>query len=227
MATNTLNVCQIELVGTCDPVTHRAWGASPHVYWPEAPEWALAELAVFLRWMNGQHGVPLAGPKSWPSYPSSYGATAARFSFAEWNAFAGVCGHMHVPENDHGDPGSIDFNRLLALAKGTTPEENDVPLTDSEIDRIAVAVLTRDEKILIPGAPTTNPTYTLASTQTEILKRIDAIRATEAAQTAAITALAGQLGKNVDTAAVVAAVQKAIADAVVKVSVDVTGPGAP
>jgi GH25 family lysozyme M1 (1,4-beta-N-acetylmuramidase) len=40
-----------------------------------------------------------------------------------------------------------------------------------------------------------------------------------AAQSAAITALAGQLGKNADTAAVVAAVQEAIADAVVHVEV--------
>lgn len=46
------------------------------------------------------------------------------------------------------------------------------------------------------------------------------------AQTAAITALASQLGKDVDTATVVAAVQQAIADAVVHVSVDVTGPAA-
>jgi hypothetical protein len=45
-----------------------------------------------------------------------------------------------------------------------------------------------------------------------------------AAQTAAIKALAGQLGDDVDTATVVAAVEKAISDAVVKVSVDVTGP---
>ncbi|MFF5451890.1 peptidoglycan recognition family protein [Streptomyces sp. NPDC012950] len=44
------------------------------------------------------------------------------------------------------------------------------------------------------------------------------------AQTAAIKALAGQLGDDVDTAAVVAAVEKAIAKAVVQVNVDVTGP---
>jgi len=43
------------------------------------------------------------------------------------------------------------------------------------------------------------------------------------AQSAAITALVAQLGKDVDTATVVAAVQKAIADAVVHVQVDVTG----
>ena len=71
VATNTLNVCQVELVGTCDPATHARWGTTPHVYWPEAPEWALAEVAVFLRWMNAQHGVPLMGPKAWPASPSS------------------------------------------------------------------------------------------------------------------------------------------------------------
>lgn len=48
----------------------------------------------------------------------------------------------------------------------------------------------------------------------------------ETAQTAAITKLASLIGSGVDTATVVDAVQKAIADAVVKVSVDVTGPNA-
>ena len=42
------------------------------------------------------------------------------------------------------------------------------------------------------------------------------------AQTAAIQALAAQLGEDVDTAQVVAAVQQAIKDAVIKVDVDVT-----
>jgi hypothetical protein len=46
------------------------------------------------------------------------------------------------------------------------------------------------------------------------------------ALSAAVTALTAQLGKDVDTATVVAAVQKAIADAVVKVDVNVTGPTA-
>lgn len=48
------------------------------------------------------------------------------------------------------------------------------------------------------------------------------LEAAVAAQTAAIQALAGQLGEDVDTAQVVAAVQQAIADAVIKVDVDVT-----
>jgi hypothetical protein len=48
-----------------------------------------------------------------------------------------------------------------------------------------------------------------------------AIQTAEAAQTAAITALAGLIGTGVDTAAVVTAVQQAIAAAVVKVDVSV------
>lgn len=91
-------------------------------------------------------------------------------------------------------------------------------------DEIATAVLKKDGIISVPGAAASNPTWTLSSVQTEILKRIDAIRATEAAQSAAIAKLAQLVGSNVDTAAVVSAVQQAIADAVVKVSVDVNGP---
>ncbi|MEH0586254.1 hypothetical protein QA942_20040 [Streptomyces sp. B21-106] len=122
--TNTLNVCQVELVGTCDPATHKKWTATgqAHIYWPEAPDWALTELAVFLRWMNTQHGVPLTGPSKWPAYPASYASAAGqRMTGAQWSVFKGVCGHMHVPENVHGDPGAIDFDGLLALAKGDKP----------------------------------------------------------------------------------------------------------
>ncbi|MBD9700618.1 peptidoglycan-binding protein [Streptomyces sp. ID01-12c] len=36
----------------------------------------------------------------------------------QWNSFRGWCGHQHVPENDHGDPGSMDFGRVIELAKG-------------------------------------------------------------------------------------------------------------
>lgn len=132
--TNTLNVVQVELVGTCDPATRDEWVRAgkrqnvDFIFWPEAPDWALAELAVFLRWLYTEHGVPLTGPAKWPAYPNDGGQ---RMSFAQWNAFKGVCGHMHVPENDHGDPGAIDFARLIALATSTNPtppEETDMTI---------------------------------------------------------------------------------------------------
>jgi hypothetical protein len=116
--TNTLNVCQLEMVGTCDPTTHAKWGSAPHLYWPQAPEWALREVARFLAWTYQEHGVPLRGPKLWLPYPDSYGSrNGQRMSGKAWNAFHGICGHQHVPENTHGDPGAIDFATLLTYAK--------------------------------------------------------------------------------------------------------------
>jgi hypothetical protein len=116
--TNTLNVCQVELVGTCDPHRHAQWGSEQHIYWPAAPDWALREVARFLAWMNQEHDVPLSGPKLWKPYPASYGpASGQRMSGRAWNAFKGVCGHCHVPENLHGDPGAIDFTTLIEYAR--------------------------------------------------------------------------------------------------------------
>ncbi|MFF7979832.1 peptidoglycan-binding protein [Streptomyces sp. NPDC007901] len=130
--TNTLNVCQVELTGTCDPKTHAKWQAAghDHIYWPDAPEWALQGVARFLAWMHEQHGVPLSGPTSWPAYPTSYGtAGGQRMTGAQWSDFKGVCGHMHVPENVHGDPGAIDFARILKDAKADLDVDDDTPET--------------------------------------------------------------------------------------------------
>ncbi|WP_460071062.1 hypothetical protein [Streptomyces sp. YKOK-I1] len=224
--TNTLNVVQVELVGTCDPATHKKWLAAgtAHIYWPEAPDWALRDVAAFLSWVHANHGVPLTGPESWPAYPSSYGSGGGqRMTFAEWNAFKGVCGHMHVPENVHGDPGAIDFNRLIALAKGTDIEED--PMAGMTAQDIYNAVWKTDAMAAPTDAPDikTNPTWQAASVLRDIQTRVRANTAAEAAQTAAIAKLAELVGTGVDTATVVAAVQTAIKDAVVKVTVDVTG----
>ncbi|UPZ30298.1 peptidoglycan-binding protein [Streptomyces sp. LRE541] len=130
--TNTMNVCQVELVGTCDPKTHAKWKSAgrAHVYWPDAPDWALREVARFLAWMHEEHGVPLSGPKAWPAYPSSYAnGGGQRMSGAKWTAFKGVCGHMHVPENVHGDPGALDFARILKYAKADLDVDDDTPGT--------------------------------------------------------------------------------------------------
>jgi len=152
--TNTLNVTQVELEGTCDYSKRASWGSrvtgKDYIYWGDPPDWALRDLADFLRWLNANHNVPLTGPAMWLNYgpdsrrpgitPASYGASPARMSFAQWEAFKGVCGHEHVPENDHGDPGSLPFAQLIALAKGgTIPEEDDMPTADE----IAVAVVNK------------------------------------------------------------------------------------
>lgn len=114
--TNTLNVCQIEIVGTCDPATHSKW-TSQHLYMPELPTWFKDELAEFLAWAHKNHAVKLQSGLTWKAYPSSYGATSTRMTGSEWEGFYGICGHQHVPENDHGDPGNIDIGYLISKAK--------------------------------------------------------------------------------------------------------------
>lgn len=144
--TNTANAFQIELVGTCDAKKSTVWddkrAGVDYIYWPGAPDWALAEVAWLVRWLHDYHRVPLTCVKDWLAYgkdsrrpgvtPASYGASPARMSMNAWRSFTGWCGHQHVPENDHGDPGATDFARVIELAKNgvQTPapkEENDVP----------------------------------------------------------------------------------------------------
>ncbi|MET8696825.1 peptidoglycan-binding protein [Streptomyces bauhiniae] len=119
--TNTCNVVQLELIGTCDPAHKKTWGKLKadvdYIYWPDAPEWAYDALAELIAWMHLNLGIPLSGPDEWLPYPTSYGATKARMTFTEWNAFKGICGHEHAPENYHGDPGDIPFAGILAKAK--------------------------------------------------------------------------------------------------------------
>ncbi len=70
----------------------------------------------------------------------------------------------------------------------------------------------------------TNPNWQPQSYLKGIDQRLQKLLTQEAAQSAAISKLAQLIGSDVDTAQVVAAVQAAIKDAVVKVSVDVNGP---
>ncbi|WP_112469408.1 N-acetylmuramoyl-L-alanine amidase [Streptomyces triticisoli] len=76
------------------------------------------------------------------------------------------------------------------------------------------------------GNKTWTASYALGSavlTGRKIEKKVDALTVQVAAQSAAISKLAQLVGSGVSTEQVVAAVERAIADAVVKVSVDVTG----
>lgn len=230
--TNTLNVSQVEIVGTCDPTTHAKWvrAGYAHLYMPELPDWAIRDLGAFARWAHDQHGVPLTSDVTFKAYPGSYGTNGVRMSAAKWAQFSGHCGHQHVPENDHDDPGLFPMADILTAAKGGTTEEDEVTLTAAELKDIAVAVWAH--KLTSPtAAPGTDPTRQagvyLAHTdakQARLLEFLTELRTAEAAQTAAVTALAGLIGSGVDTAAVVTAVQDAITDAVINVHVDVTGP---
>ncbi|MEU8710926.1 GH25 family lysozyme [Streptomyces sp. NPDC048663] len=124
---------------------------------------------------------------------------------------------------DHDVAAFSDRAALKAWASGTTPEED--PMAGITKQDIFDAVWKTDQVAAPADQPDvkTNPSWQPQSFLKDIDARVRAIQAAEAGQSAAIAALAKLVGSGVDTAHVVAAVQKAIADAVVKVSVDVTG----
>jgi hypothetical protein len=65
------------------------------------------------------------------AYPSSYGANnGVRFSADQWRNFGGWCGHQHVPENLHGDPGNLDIQSLIAMITPVQPEPTPIDEDD-------------------------------------------------------------------------------------------------
>lgn len=115
--TNTLDAVQVEIVGTCDPRTHVKWAAAQHLYMPELPEWAVRDLAAFARWVHDNHGVGLVSGLTFKPFDASFGAAnGVRLSGAAWQSFKGHCGHQHVPENVHGDPGAFPMTAILTAA---------------------------------------------------------------------------------------------------------------
>lgn len=225
--TNTLNVCQIEIVGTCDPTTHKKWGSTAHLYTPELPAWAIRDLAAFARWAHEQHGVPLTSDVTFKAYPGSYGANGVRMSASQWTNYRGHCGHQHVPENDHGDPGAFPMAAILAAANGDTapdkPTEED-PMAGYSKDDIRDATWNRDGAVPAPSYSSTiktNPSWKASSLLVDVAQRVYAVQVAQTAQSAALTKLAALVGSGIDTDAVIAAVEKAIADAVVSVDVNV------
>lgn len=109
--TNTSNIIQIELVGTSAT-------DGPGMKWYAAPDWALEGLADFFAWLYREWNVPIQSPVTFVSYPFSYGLRASqRMTAGEWNAFKGIAGHQHVPENSHGDPGNIPIRLIMDKAR--------------------------------------------------------------------------------------------------------------
>lgn len=199
--TNTLNVCQVEIVGTSDPSTHEKWRAAgyPHLFTPELPGWAIRDLAAFAKWAHDNHGVPLTSDVTWKAYPGSYGASnGVRMSAAKWLSFTGHCGHQHVPENLHGDPGAFPMAAILTAAKGGTTEED--PLAGMTDQDIYDAVWKTDQIAAPTDAPDakTNPNWQPQSYLKDTNQRVRALQSS-------VTALTAANSKLVDTVAQLAA----------------------
>lgn len=172
--------------------------------------WTPEQMEQLIRlgvWLHQRHGIPLRICRT----ASDPGFGYHRLH-SDWAVSGTDCpGDARVQQFK-----TVVFPGIVARANGTTPplEEND------DMDATQAKQLAEVHKVLVPymgwqykAKGTVDAWALLNNLSTQVT-----------AQTAAIKALADQLGDDVDTATVVAAVEKAIADAVVKVSVDVTGP---
>jgi hypothetical protein len=121
-------------------------------------------------------------------------------------------------------PGDAVYAWVKAGAPRPTAPQEDDPMAGFTKQDIYDAVWKTDQVAAPDTAPDrkTNTNWQPQSYIKDIGNRVRAMDARLTAQSAAITKLAQLVGSDVDTAQVVAAVEKAIADAVVKVSVDVT-----
>ena len=119
--TNTDYAFQFELIGTSEK-------GGPGYYWPGADDAVLLDLyRKVIHPLSQARGIPETAAR-FQGYPESYGARSGtndvRMSGATWDDYAGWCGHQHVPENVHGDPGAFPWDRMIRLA-----EEDDMALS--------------------------------------------------------------------------------------------------
>ena len=129
--TNTLNCVQYEVIGTCDAAHAKTWAGKragvDYLYMPDVPDWFIDQFADFILDQHERLGIPLNIPDVWLAYgpddrapgrrPASYGDSPVRFSGQRWSRFKGFCGHQHVPENSHGDPGRFPMDKVIERVK--------------------------------------------------------------------------------------------------------------
>lgn len=93
--TNRANAIQMEIVGFTADIPD----------WPDVMYKRLANLFVLV-----QHRVPIPARA-----PRDFSSRTNRMTDAEWVKAAGIYGHLHAPDNDHGDPYRLREGFLVQL----------------------------------------------------------------------------------------------------------------
>lgn len=124
--TNRVRCIQIEIVGYAANS-----GAFPGPY--------LDQLGYLMRWIEANTTIKREAPTFYGQDADFTLATAnarQRFSNDQWLHFNGWCGHQHVPENTHWDPGAINIQHLLNVGAGGVAPMFDPPLAIRIVDAI-------------------------------------------------------------------------------------------
>ena len=162
-------------------------------------------------WLHQHHGVPLRICRTHDDPGFGYHSL-----FPQWSTSGTACpGKARIKQFRE-----VVFPGIVARAAGQTlpPEEDDMPTAQEIADAVWA------KQFASPTAPQGTDPNRSAGT---FLRWADVRHQQEMTQLAALSAsveaLARLVGQDVDTEQVVAAVQQAIADAVIQVSVDVNG----
>lgn len=98
--TNRAGAIQIEI----------AWRSANIVNLPVPMKQALKSL---IDWISATKDIQRISPPYFPENQAYGSGAPSRMSFQTWRGFNGWCGHQHVPENLHWDPGLIDIQSIL------------------------------------------------------------------------------------------------------------------
>jgi hypothetical protein len=92
-----------------------------------------------LRQLCDSEGIPWVFAQ-FVAYPASYGLNAwQRMSKEAYTSFAGVCGHQHVPFNDHGDLGAVPVAIIEAAGLPSAPPlpvPDPTPIEDEDMKEL-------------------------------------------------------------------------------------------
>lgn len=123
--TNRRQAIQIEVVGFTDrPFGDEDWHWLGTKVAPCFADGQINAASTFRRWVDASDGFVAR-----PDAPQ-------RMTFDEWASFNAICGHQHVPENDHYDPGKIDIAAFIA---GINQEDDMTPIEVRTIIREELA----------------------------------------------------------------------------------------
>lgn len=111
--TNRRSAIQIEI----------AWKAAEI---DQLPEKMLGALWEWMRWVEDQAGVDGSVYRKFYGEEAKGIHSVSRMTNDEWNDYDGWCGHQHVPENWHWDPGKLDIGQLLRMTGAGRPPRCEV-----------------------------------------------------------------------------------------------------